>query len=171
MELHPVSEEEAVGVLPDMEAGVEPTPFVWLHAFEEFKVQDADADAFLEHAVAVARLDLASEHLREVEQGAFRPYPQFRELDLDIDLLVVAHQEAYVEDAKLVVGMFLPEAGVKDIGFFDILRPDFEDGRQEASACLRIHHDLLEGEINLGFHKEPCHNWFISFIIFYSHAV
>ena len=88
-------------VLPDMEAGVETCvplrlPTLLGNVLKKHEIQNADAHAFLEHAVALPGPYLFCEHLREVKEGAVSPYPQLGELNLNVDLLIAVEQEAYV---------------------------------------------------------------------------
>ncbi len=65
MELHLVGVQKASGVLPDVEAGIEVRLF-----FEKHKIQDADADAFLEYIVLLTWLNLLGVHLGSIEEGS-----------------------------------------------------------------------------------------------------
>ena len=157
MELHLVRVDKMAGVLPDMEAGVEACiplrlPALLGSVLKKHEVQDADAHAFLKHVVAFPRPDLAREHLRQVEQRAVGPYRQLGELDFNVNLRAVPQQYPDVKDALLVVRMLLPEARVEDLCFPYVLRAELQHGGQEADTRLGVHHNLLEGEVNLGLH-------------------
>jgi hypothetical protein len=50
--------------------------------------------------------------------------------------------------------MELSQACIQHPRFPDIPRVQPEHGRQKADARLFIHHDLLKGKINPGFHQK-----------------
>ena len=147
MEFHLVGIQEPAGILPDVEAGIEIRLFL-----EKRKVQDADTDALLEYIIFLPLFNLVGVHLSGIEEGAIRPYQQLRELDFHVNHGIVVHEDADVKDPQLVILMYFPEVRVQDPGFLHIFGIQVEHGGQEADACFLVHHDFLEGKINLRFH-------------------
>lgn len=108
------------GVLPYVETGIK-----FRFALEQVEVQYADADTFFEYGIVLAGADLFREHFSQIEQGTVSPDIQRGELDFNVNLRSIVHQDPHIKDPKLFVFMELPEAGVQDSGFPNVSRIQF----------------------------------------------
>ena len=118
------------------------------------KIQYAHMDTLFQLRVGVAPPDLLCVHFTQVEQGPGVPLPERVSLHLHIDLGSVLHQGADIQDAQLLVRVFLPQRCGEQHRLPDSRRVRPQQGGDKALSHLGIVHQPLKAHVHGGKHDK-----------------